>query len=135
MSACVQWSSGKLPSPAPENESCASFCSPEKGSSLHSSPVSESSAVQPGGRRHCTSVNTRYDTKTDIWAEGKQKVQKLQILRTQLEVSTSITLYQDHSTTSQHSSYRIQDPHIWTFKYLVKCCSKQSSDTIRLQVY
>lgn len=52
MSACVQWSSGKLPSPAPKNESCASFCSPGTGSSPHSSLASESSAAKPGGRSH-----------------------------------------------------------------------------------
>lgn len=52
MSACVQWSSGKLPSPAPRSESCASFYSPEKGSSPHSSPATESSASQPGVNRH-----------------------------------------------------------------------------------
>ncbi len=63
MSACVRWSSGKLPSPAPESESCASVCSPEKGSSRHLSPASGSSAVQPGGHRQCTSVKTGCDVK------------------------------------------------------------------------
>lgn len=60
-SACVQWFSGKLPSPAPESESCASFCSPEKGSSPCSSPESESFAAQPGGHKHCMLEHTEYN--------------------------------------------------------------------------
>lgn len=56
-SACVQWSSGRLPSLAPGSESCASFCSPERGSSPRSSPESESSVLQPAGQRECTSVD------------------------------------------------------------------------------
>ena len=61
--ACVLWSSGELPSPAPESESCASFCSPEKGRSPCWSQGSGSSAAQPGGHTPCTSVNTGDDTK------------------------------------------------------------------------